>query len=370
MKKYSKISVLSLLIALNICVLGNNKNTILGNIKNKTENKALAGAVVFLSQTCYSAVSDNEGNYKIENIIPGNYQVVICAKGYIPAMSSMYIDKDNTYPLNVSLEPLTSADLIKYNSPKNSDFESDYLIFERIFIGQTAFMGSCKVENPEAMNFNWNKGVIEGKSNGFVIFIHKKFGYKIRCLINDFIYDTKQLFRRLDYSIYFEELKPEDKDELEDWQNYRKEAYEGSINHFMWAFRNDKMNEEEYAVFALRSLGPEAMMSDGMDSASDANNQFQNKIFTFSEVSLGDIDQNLKMFTINGFLKVVHKPRSYSKETSFLQVPGQTVMMIDKHGWVDIEQPYNSYGKWSKNGISNMLPKDYRAKYIDKEIKE
>jgi hypothetical protein len=81
----------------------------------------------------------------------------------------------------------------------------------------------------------------------------------------------------------------------------------------------------------------------------------------FSEISLGNIDENQIMFGITGYLKVVHKPRSYSKETSFLFNPSQTALTMDKQGWTDTDLPLASYGLWGKNGISNMLPKEYRA---------
>lgn len=337
-------------------------NSVKGNITEKGTNKPIQGAEVYFSQTSYFALTDAAGNFEIKNIIPGNYFMVITYKDFVPLGSNLYIEKGNKYPVNGAMDPLPADVKTKMNAPKPSNFDSDYMKFERIFIGQTAYMGSCKVENPEVMNFNWKDAVIEGQSNGAIVFTHKKFGYRIHCNINNFYYDTKQLNRGLDYSLYFEEMKPKDEDELDDWQDYRKEAYVGSIHHFLWAFRNEKLKDEDYEVFTLRSLGPDAMMSDGMDAASNAENQFQNKILSFSEISLGDVDDNQKMFTINGFLKVVYKPRSYSKETSFVQVPSQGSLTLDREGFTDVDMPFNFYGKWSRGGISNMLPKEYRAK--------
>jgi hypothetical protein len=337
-------------------------NSIKGTITDQKTNKPVAGAVLYLSHSCYSAAADANGNYEIKNIIPGSYQPVISAKNYTPQVSTIYVDKSNSYTVNGNLEPVPADLLVRYNEPKPSGFESDYMKFERIFIGQTPYMGSCKVENPEVMHFKWNGNVIEGSSNGFIVYVHKKFGYKLHCLINHFSYDTKQFTRELDYTLYFEELTPKDSGEKEDWEDYRKEAYTGSINHFLWALRNERLADEDYEIFTLRSIGNAAMMSDGTESASDASGQFQNKILHFSEISLGEVDENQTMFSINGYLKVVYKPRSYNREVSFLQVPSQATMTLDKEGWTDILMPFNCFGLWGRNGISNILPKEYRAK--------
>ncbi|MBA4317889.1 MAG: hypothetical protein C0412_05765 [Flavobacterium sp.] len=337
-------------------------NGVKGIITDRVTNKPVAGAAFYLSQSCYFSITDANGSFEIKNIVPGNYQIVISAKNYAPFLSNMYINGGNTYPLNNSIEPLPADLVAKINSPKSSDYESDYKKFERIIIGNTPYMGSCRVENPEAMRFSWNKEILEGRSNGSLVFVHKKFGYKLHCTILNFAYDTKQLTRILDYSLYFEPMTPKDTDEKEDWDDYRKEAYNGSLNHFLWAFRNDLIKKEDYEVFSLSSLGPEAKMSDGMDGAAESGSQFQKKILAFMEISLGNIDENQIMFGIAGFLKVVYKPRSYSKETSFLFIPSQSTLLLDKEGWTDAEMPFASYGLWGRNGISNMLPKEYRAK--------
>lgn len=336
-------------------------NSVKGTITDRATNKPVAGATFYLSQSCYSSITDANGSYEIKNIVPGNYQIVICAKNYKPFLSNIYINGGNTYPLNNSLEPFPAAQQAIFNSPKSSDFESDYKKFERIFIGNTPYMGSCKVENPDAMQFSWNKDVLEGRSNGSLVFVHKKFGYRLHCTILNFAYDTKQLTRILNYALYFEPMKPEDEDEQEDWDDYRKEAYSGSLNHFLWAFRNDLLIKEDYEVFSLSIIGPEAKMSDGMDAAAESGSQFQKRILSFNELSLGILDENQTMFGIAGFLKVVHKPRSYSKETSFLFIPSQSTLSLDKEGWPDVDMPFASYGLWMRNGISNILPKEYRA---------
>jgi hypothetical protein len=337
-------------------------NSIKGKVIDSKTNKPIAGAVFYLTRTGYYAIADNNGNYEIKNIIPGSYQPVVSAKNYVPKMSTMYVDKANNYTINGNLQPLPADIISGFNEPKKSDFNSDYMKFERIIIGQTPYMGSCKVENPEAMNFKWNGDVIEGSSNGPIIFVNTKFGYKLHCIINSFWYDTKQSTRGLDYTLYFEEMKAKDDDEQEDWQDYRKEAYIGSLYHFLWALRNEKLVDEDYEIFIMRSIGSEAMMSDGTEAASDASSQFQNKVLSFSEISLGVVDENQIMFSINGYMKVVHKPRSYNREVSFLQVPSQATMTLDKEGWTDIDMPFTCYGLWGRNGISNLLPKEYRAK--------
>lgn len=356
------VAAIAILLSTSLLAQKEYENSVNGKIVEHSTGKPIEGAVVFLSQSCYFAKTDAAGIFEIKNIIPGSYQFVAVAKNHEPIISTMYIEKGNKYPMDGGMVPFTSEKQALFNSQKGSNFESDYLKFERHFIGQTAYMGSCRVENPDAMHFTWSGDVIEGSSNGLIVYNHSKFGYKLYCVVFGFRYDTKQLTRGIDYALFFEEMKPKDEDELETWEDYRKEAFEGSLNHFLWAFRNDRLEKEDYEVYTLRSLGPAAMMSDGMDEASNADSQFQNRILKFEEVSLGQVDGTQMMFTINGFLKVVFKPRSYSRTTSFLQVRTQGTMTLDQEGFTDVDMPFTCFGYWGKNGISNMLPKEYRAK--------
>lgn len=70
------------LVALPAAVKAQN-GTIIGTIKDKESQQYLQGAVAALEGTAFSAISDSaEGKFKLENIVPGSYNLAVQMVGY------------------------------------------------------------------------------------------------------------------------------------------------------------------------------------------------------------------------------------------------------------------------------------------------
>src|SRR6478736_577779 len=69
---------------------------------NKT-GKPLPGVEVFINKTCIGTISDETGRFAIDNVIPGFQEIVLFKKGYDLYRSSMKIQADRSYNLQLSL---------------------------------------------------------------------------------------------------------------------------------------------------------------------------------------------------------------------------------------------------------------------------
>src|SRR5688572_12639100 len=58
------------------------KSSLTGKVIDKVTNEPLIGASILLKGTQYGAIADDNGNYKILNIKPGEYTVEISYIGY------------------------------------------------------------------------------------------------------------------------------------------------------------------------------------------------------------------------------------------------------------------------------------------------
>lgn len=81
--------------------VGHLNGTVLG-----VGNQPLAGATLQFATGGYSATTNAQGQYNIQNILPGSYQVQISAYGYISSTQTAVIVEDETTTLNVTLQPM------------------------------------------------------------------------------------------------------------------------------------------------------------------------------------------------------------------------------------------------------------------------
>ena len=85
-------------------LLGQN-GVIEGNIKDAVTNEAILFATVQIEGTTTGAISDLDGNYRIENLAPGLYNIIVTSVGYKP-QQAFELQVTNVKPVvvNFSLE--------------------------------------------------------------------------------------------------------------------------------------------------------------------------------------------------------------------------------------------------------------------------
>ena len=78
---------------------------ITGTVKDSSNNETLPGVNVIVKGTYYGAASDINGNFKIENINPGNYTIEISLIGYRSVQfTGVQVDANKTVQLDVRLQ--------------------------------------------------------------------------------------------------------------------------------------------------------------------------------------------------------------------------------------------------------------------------
>ena len=73
-----------------------------GHIKDEQTNEALTGVAIYISDLNTGATSNEEGNYKIENIKPGNYLFEYSYTGYKKRVERIFIEKDTVINILIS----------------------------------------------------------------------------------------------------------------------------------------------------------------------------------------------------------------------------------------------------------------------------
>jgi TonB-dependent SusC/RagA subfamily outer membrane receptor len=77
--------------------------TVKGTITDAQTGEALVGANVFLERTAFGAATDAKGVYTIQNVLQGNYTLVVSYIGYEPFRQAISVKSDRTTTLDIKL---------------------------------------------------------------------------------------------------------------------------------------------------------------------------------------------------------------------------------------------------------------------------
>ena len=241
-----------LLLSLPVVALG--QYHITGKITDILTKKPVANASVFLSSASTGTKTNDDGTYDISNVRGGHYDLVVSIIGYVTYHQDVAVNNNISLP-NIEIEAKTIA-LKEVRIGPDVNWDRNYAMFKRQFLGSSDKAGDCKILNPQVIDISYDpeKRVLEASSTDFVEIENKFLGYKIKYLLSTL---------NMQYSgfgnggaLYFEgsplfEDLPGKKSQLEKWQRNRKDTYMASEMHFLRSVISNKVAEEGFTVRRL-----------------------------------------------------------------------------------------------------------------------
>jgi len=324
--------------------------SVYGSVADDSTGEALFGASVYFVQTTIGVMTDAMGNFTIRTENPGNYELAVSMVGYKSQRKHVFLEKGKSYKLDVRLKPapinLNTVDVIGEGA---DEWKKDLEIFKTKFLGSLAKPDDCILENTEFINFKWDGKTLIASSSKPVIIINKYLGYKISAEIKEFKFNPETT--EMEYSVipqYFE-IEPKDKDQKEEWENNRKAIYYGSPEHFLLAFRYDRLKENNFKVFLV-------------STPSSQNTPVIKEVLKRDELLSEDQFSEVPMYKFTDYLQVVYITSSYGVRTRYkmsfakLRYP---YFSIDDNGIANVHLPFQVFGYWSQFGVASLLPRNY-----------
>lgn len=152
-----------------------------GKILDKKTKQPVEGVSVFLSKTTIGTVTNNKGEFQLEGIKPGKYELIAKSLNYEEFVQFIQTAEENQL-LVITLNPTTNMlkDVIVQQYDENG-WEKWGAIFTSYFIGSPDLSKKCIFKNPEAVKFRYNSKTnkLIAFSNENLIFNNLTLGYKI-----------------------------------------------------------------------------------------------------------------------------------------------------------------------------------------------
>ncbi len=311
------------------------KVTIKGKVIDEETKQSLEFVNVFLNNTTIGTITDSNGEFSINNIPFGNYNISFSYIGYKVETRNFESYKPYTLEFQISLKPKPiNLEQVNVNAAIPKDWKSNLEVLKRIFIGETENSEHTEILNPEVLNIikEESTGKLKVYSDSVLKVENKALGYMIYIVIDSVVYIPDV---RIIYKIYprFEELTPVSDEQYQEWKTNRQNTYLNSPKHFYYSLIHKQLPENYYT---LRDSYGNVIPQEDLQLTCDE-------------------DSTIYKFKYSGKLEVIYNFNKKTILTFFYPS-----VSIDKYGnLLSYFYLVEKDGYWGNQRIADILPQDY-----------
>lgn len=274
------------------------QNKLSGRVINVITKEPVPFANIFFANTTIGMSTREDGTFSLSGFADGKYDITVTSVGFRQFQQSI----DFTIPHKQVVEILIHEDAKQLEEivvkEDNSNWENDFKMFTKLFVGETPHSEKCTIENPKDIHLYFDPQTREFTAHAKkpIEITNKAMGLRIFYHLNSFDYDYKTGVFIITGIPQIQYLTPKSKAEERRWSNERKEAYAGSVMHFVRALFHDSLAT---AGFSVRKVYPVPNKERIPQAAIDAG------IKKYSVLSSGYINSN---DSLSYFLRMKNKP--------------------------------------------------------------
>lgn len=222
--------------------------TLTGRVVNGETDEPLPFASVFLANTTKGTTADDKGSFTLTNLQAGRFEMVVSSVGYETFSFPVYTDKPKTYVIR--LKPSTDLMEVKVKARRSPNWDKHLSFFIQNFIGTSQNALNCRLLNPKVVWFDEDDEthVLKAGANEPLIIENNALGYRIKYLLESFVYDKSQHFLSYLGHPVLEEMEARSPRQAKRWMENRRTTYYGSTMHFMRALHTRCVGEEGFVL--------------------------------------------------------------------------------------------------------------------------
>lgn len=344
---------------LTFSVFSQEKQRITGVIKDAKTKEVIPGANVYLEGTTIGTQADSLGQFTLKNIAQGRYQLVGSFVGYKPAFQFIDINTHSKVFIILLEEDNQTLAEVRVVAGRDKDWEKGLRKFERAFLGESYNKKEVRLVNKEVLNFEEEEGRFLATAIAPLVIENFSLGYRVTYTL-DRLEQTKDLtsFRGLGR---YEFMPAHDKRQQTQWNENRKEAYLGSLSHFLKAMVENRLEEEGFNAYLLKP-GAQQIGRKGYFYDISTNRHFP---FQAKEIVKPYQQTDLLVLDTQNAIELVYNQRRVSRSI-FVDAPYPYTVLIPK-GRVLLSQTGNLMdpfslemrGDMGRIGMAELLPLDY-----------
>ncbi len=341
--------------------------TISGKIIDEETKLPLQGASVFAENTTIGTATDANGTFYLK-LPNGGYSIAITFTGYQTETKRVTTGEAGNNQLVIEIkkkEKSLEEFVVKSTSEVADGLEKYGDFFMENFIGKTTNSKFCYIKNKEALRFFFYRRTNRLKviASAPLEIVNDALGYTIKYELDSFVHEYKtQVTVYTGYPL-FQEMQPTGSEQQEKWIAARKQAYNGSILHFMRSMYRKKLKEEGFEIqFIVTKNGKETAMP-------------LKDFYGAVNYSMDDSSKTLDISPRQKEVAVIYKdeespalylqdnPEASSKfQLSVLSFLPDESLNIERNGFYYEQNDITITGYWAWEKVGDMLPYDYNQR--------
>ena len=225
--------------------------TLTGIVLDDDTGEPLPGVHVFIASSMIGTTTDVEGVFRLERVPLGAQRLVVSMIGFEPIARNFFLDETIESYYEFDLQPrVIELGEITVEGERDRQWQRRLKRFIRLFIGETAYAEETKILNPEVLNFEHKDGRFTAWASEPLIIENRALGYRIQYLLIDFNQEGDRI--RYQGEPLFEELTPETPEQAAAWEEKRREAFNGSLRHFLLSLWAGATEFEGFKIYKVR----------------------------------------------------------------------------------------------------------------------
>ena len=370
-----QLTILSVLFFTAFQAMAQEPYVISGTVSDATTGETLPYANVFFAETTYGVNTDENGKFTLEVTEPGTYDLIVRFVGYQTYGVNLRLDNQHQIALDVRLNP-EEVNLGSYTltAQKDEDWKRNLEEFKNVFLGYSRNAAQCKILNEENLNFYYDKqeNALYAFSKEAIQIENKALGYVIDYYLEEFKIDySKKLNSYYGFTV-FTEMETNSKRRQRIWEENRKKAYEGSIQHFFSTVFEGRQMEEGYIVQVAKDVTNFGRVMDPKnvnlkewlslgETELSRKLPFDNFLYiTFTKEK--ETLEYIKNYKPGGRLNSVSGYKLGNQVSWISLAEGKKAIEFERTGYVYDPLSFHSAGYWGFESVGDMVPTNYRPK--------
>jgi len=366
------------------------QSIIKGKITEYGSGKPVVNANVFILKTLLGSSTSNNGNYEIKDVPEGYFTVVISHINYKTVKKRLSSSNGNTIIMNVELEPkLLQLPEVTVEETEDEEWEENFEMFEKQLLGTGFNAKHCKILNPYSVEFTkTDDGWLKAECNEPIVIDNYALGYKLTYFLEFF--ETNGYTTKFSGQPHFEEIIPDNGNDKNIYDENRLITYCGSLTHFLKSLveqfnyleKQDSVIFEEDTLASQVSLRLNSKLEENGFTVLSASNLPWKSRFTplYYPVNVAKIiseceGSNYYCLEFKDYLQITYNREWEDDEylemlgryneapdyqTSWIKLHKDKVI-IDRKGHFFDEFAIETFGYWSFEKLSDMLPFEYEV---------
>ncbi|GAA4461433.1 hypothetical protein GCM10023189_36930 [Nibrella saemangeumensis] len=361
-----------LLLGSTLLAYGQTTAVLSGYVTDATTGKPMPFAHVYVNGSTKGAITDENGYYTLAGVPLGTVEIAASFVGYQPATQKIRFENSSSqkanFRLNVSVQMLDAVTV--RGNPKG--WERHLRQFKKQLFGEP-FGGQCLLVNSEVLRFKEDKDHLLATASEPLIIENPALGYRLIYALQHFDATTSGKVYSAG-TVRFEELKPENARQVNQFQRNRLTAYKGSIRHLMASLINNTFEKEGFLVYQ-EDVTKMVSLEGRLITLAAAVNDYKRLV----PVQVSTLIQPGRLPTERRLVSAMKLVVFYTHATSgFSPYPdaryaytemrlpsGQMQMTVD--GVITLPEGMEVKGSMGNDRLSTMLPADWKPEANQKE---